>query len=163
MAATSKLKYSPTTDLLEVRGQQLKNETTTKKEQIKALEVVSTHLAYEAGQMNQATLDAQRYLTKAPFQSPLRHRLQPIKTQNPLQQMQELLAMAKKVQSGVVDLELEGAITRLNEEIGRTNSLSHSVEDRVAQMERLIAQVRGLVEARRRNVAATKVISDELK
>lgn len=163
MATTSKLTYSSTSDLLEAQTRELEAEKQRKEQQIQKLEEVSATVAFQAGEVNQLTLEAQAYLTKAPFQSPLKHRLEPVRTSNPLLQMKELLAMAKQVQSGSANRELDEAIRKLNEEAGRTLSLALSVEDKVARMDSLILQLKALIEARKRNIQSTKEVVDEMK
>lgn len=163
MSAPSKLTYNSTIDLLEAQRKELEEETARKKEQVGKLEEVALTVAFEAGQINEATSDTQSYLIKAPFQSPLKHHLQPLRPQSPIKQMQELIDMAKKVQSGVADQALEGAIEQLNMETGKTLSLASNLEEKLSQMDHLINQVKALVEARRGNVQTTKLLSDELK
>jgi hypothetical protein len=152
-----------TASQLEDQNEQLRVEASRKEEQLENLKQVGNTLIYQAERVNQATLQAQELLSQENFRTSLQHQLQTDNSLNPLVQLQELMQIAKQVQTGRANQKLKKGVEDLNKKAGETLALAKSLEENVERMKKQIANLRGLNKARRRTINLSETTAQEIR
>ncbi len=152
-----------TATVFQQQQEQLEEAAEQKQEQIARLKKVQESLIFQTGGVNQATQSVQEVLINDSFKkSPLNHHLKPFRPEDPLEQFEQLLTIAKKVKESEFTTVVNGYIQELNETVGTTMAYAENTEDKVKELDITIENYRRLVEERKKTVNLTKRLTQEL-
>ncbi len=133
-----------------------------KKELISVVGRAQEILAYCAGVVSQSTLPAQNVLTQASVAVVVPSRLNHLNPANALDQLKELLRVARMAKAGEVDQAIASEIANLQKNIGEMEAATEQLEQEIPSLDVTIAKLHRLIQERQKTLRLSQVISGEL-